>query len=68
MNNYFNGHEQNTGSSTKCPGEKNFPKQTEKSTETASLRKISCPGNYVEKLALYTMESTDKSKFLINRH
>ena len=43
-----------------------FPKQTEKSTETVRLRKISSPGNYVEKLVFYTMEFPDKSKFLID--
>ena len=34
MNNHFNGHELNTGFSIECPGEKNFSKQSEKSTET----------------------------------
>ena len=68
MNNYINGHEQNTGFSAKCPGEENFTKQTEKSIETVRLWRISSLGNYVEKLVFYTMESQDKSKFLIDRH
>ena len=68
MINYFNGHEWNTGFSTKCPGEKNFPRQAEKSTKTVRLRKISSPGSYVDKLVFYTMESPDKSKFLINQY
>ena len=51
-----------------CLVEENFLKQTGKSTETASLRKMSSPGNYVEKLVFYTMESPDESKFLIHRH
>ena len=40
MNNYFNGHEYNTGFFTKCPAEENFPKQIDKSTETDRLREI----------------------------
>ena len=55
MNNYFNGHEKNTDFSSECP-EENFPKQTEKSTKKARLRKISSPGNYVEKITFYTMQ------------
>ena len=34
MNNYF-----------KCPGEENFPKQIDKSTETDRLREIPSSGN-----------------------
>ena len=55
MNTYFNGHEKNTGFSSECP-EKNFPKQTEKSTKNARLRKISSQDNYVENLIFYTMQ------------
>ena len=68
MNNYFNGQEQNTGFSTKCPGEENFPKETGESTETVRLWKIFSLGNYVVNLVFYTMESLDKSKFQINRY
>ena len=68
MNNYFNGHELNTGFSIECPGEKKLSKQSQKSTETARLWKISSPANYVEKLVFFTIESPDKSKLLINRH
>ena len=46
---------------TKCPDEENFPKQTEKLTETVRLQKISSPSNYVVKLVFYTMECPDKS-------
>ena len=45
MNNNFNGHKYNTGSSTKCPGEENFPKQIDKSTETDRLQEIPSSGN-----------------------
>ena len=45
MNNYFNGHEYNTGFSSKCPGEENFPKQIDKSTETDRLQEIPSSGN-----------------------
>ena len=39
INNYFIGHEYNTGFSTKCPGAENFPKQIiDKSIETDRLR------------------------------
>ena len=61
MNNYFNGHEYNTGFFTKCPAE-------EKSTETDRLREIPSSNNYVKKLAFYTMESPDKNKFLTDQH
>ena len=49
------------GFCTKCTDEENFPKQTEKLTQTVRLQKISSPGNYVEKLVFYTMEYPDKS-------
>ena len=45
MKYYFNGHEYNTGFSTKCPGEENFSKQFDKSTETDRLREIPSSGN-----------------------
>ena len=45
MNNYFNGHVYNTGFSIKCPGEENFPKQIDKSTETDRLQEIPSSGN-----------------------
>ena len=45
MNNYFNGHKYNTGFSTKCPGDENFPKQIEKSTETDHLWEIPLSDN-----------------------
>ena len=57
MNNYF-----------KCPGEENFPKQIDKSTETDRLREIPSSGNLVKRLAFYTMESPDKSKILTDQH
>ena len=41
MNNYFNGHEYNTGFSNKCAGDENFPKQIDKYIETDRLRKTS---------------------------
>ena len=68
MNNHFNGHEYNTSFSTKCPGEENFPKQIDKSTETDRLREISSSGSEVKKLAFYTMESPDKRKLLTDQH
>ena len=55
MNNYFTEHEQNSGFSTKSPGEKNFPKQTQKFTAISSQ-------------TFYRMEFPHKSKFLIDRH
>ena len=45
MNNYFSGHEYNTGFLTKCPGEENFPKQFDKSTVIDRLREIPSSGN-----------------------
>ena len=45
MNNYFNGHEYNTGFSTKWPGEENFTKQIDKSAKTDHLRDIPSSGN-----------------------
>ena len=45
MNNYFIGHEYNTGFSTKCPGEENPPKQINKSTETDYLQEIPSSGS-----------------------
>ena len=68
MNNYFNRHEYDTGFSTKCPCEENFPKQIDKSTETDCLREIPSSGSYVKMLAFYTMESPDKRKFLTDQH
>ena len=68
MNNYFNGHKYNTGFFTKCPGEENFPKQIDKSAKTDRLRDIPSSGNQVKKLAFYTMESPDRSKFLTDQH
>ena len=41
MNNYFNGHEYNTGFSNKCAGDENFPKQIDKYIETDRLRETS---------------------------
>ena len=45
MNKYFNGHENNTGFSTKFPGEENSLKQIDKSVETDHLLEIPSSGN-----------------------